>query len=76
MYMLLTIGCERVFFLKKLQEAMNNIPRENVIIAAGNFYCTLNHTVDRNHDEPHLYSAASESNTFPFTRRCVERIIS
>ncbi len=37
---------------------MNNIPHENVIIVAGNFYCTLNHTVDRNHHEPHLYSAA------------------
>ncbi len=26
---------------------MNNIPRENVIIVAGDFNCTLDHTVDR-----------------------------
>ncbi len=51
------IGYERVLFFLKLQEAMNNIPRENCIIVAGDFNCTLDHTVDRNHDEPHLNSA-------------------
>ncbi len=29
----------------------------SVIIMAGDFNCTLDHTVDRNHDEPHLNSA-------------------
>jgi len=36
---------------------MNHIPHENFIIVAGDFNCTLDHTVDRNHDEPHLNSA-------------------
>lgn len=54
MYMLPTLDMNEFYLFKKLQEAMNNIPRENCIIVAGDFNCTLDHTVDKNHDEPHL----------------------
>ncbi len=35
---------------------MNIIPCENVVIVAEDFNCTLDHTVDRNYEEPHLNS--------------------
>lgn len=43
------VGYERGLFFKKLQDAMINIPRDNLIIVAGDFNCTLDHIVDRNH---------------------------
>ncbi len=56
MYILPTLDANKFFFFK-LQEAMNIIPCENVVIVAEDFNCTLDHTVDRNYEEPHLNSA-------------------
>lgn len=45
---------------------MNNIPRDNCVVVAGDFICTLDHTFDRNHDEPRLNLAEALKKTIIF----------
>ncbi len=51
------IGAERVTFFKKLEVALSVVPQDRIIVVAGDFNCTLDHTLDRNHEEPHSHSA-------------------
>jgi len=51
------IGSERVDFFNKLKTALSDISHDRTIVLAGDFNCTLSHTLDRNHDEPHSQSA-------------------
>lgn len=51
------IGSDRVSFFEKLKIALSHIPFDRTIVLAGDFNCTLNHTLDRNHEEPHSKSA-------------------
>lgn len=51
------IGTERILFFEKLHTALNSVPQGRIIVLAGDFNCTLDHTVDRNHEEPHRPSA-------------------
>ena len=50
-------GQERCGFLKALSNALKSCPPDNVLILSGDFNSTLDHTLDRNHDEPHPQSA-------------------
>ncbi len=51
------IGAERVTFFKKLEVAVSVVPQDRITVVAGDFNCTLDHTLDRNHEEPHSHSA-------------------
>jgi len=51
------IGTERTLFFGKLHTALSSVPQDRFIVLAGDFNCTLDHTVDRNHEEPHSPSA-------------------
>ncbi|KAL1258995.1 hypothetical protein QQF64_009572 [Cirrhinus molitorella] len=51
------IGADRVTFFNKLEAALSVVPQDRVVVVAGDFNCTLDHTVDRNHEEPHSHSA-------------------
>ncbi len=46
------IGSERVIFFEKLKTALSHISQDRTIVLAGDFNCTLSHTLDRNHEEP------------------------
>lgn len=51
------IGTERTLFFGKLNTALTSVPQGRIIVLAGDFNCTLDHTLDRNHEEPHSHSA-------------------
>lgn len=51
------IGTERTFFFDKLNTALSNVQQGRIIVLVGDFNCTLDHTLDRNHEEPHSPSA-------------------
>ena len=51
------LGQERCVFFKALSDALKSCPPDNVLILSGDFNSTLDHTLDRNHDEPHPQSA-------------------
>jgi len=53
------IGQERIMFFKILYNALSQCPQENIIVLGGDFNCTVNPYMDRNHDEPHPPSADS-----------------
>ena len=46
-------GQERCVFFKALSDALKSCPPDNVLILSGDFNSILDHTLDRNHDEPH-----------------------
>ena len=50
-------GSDRSAFFEKLHEALKDCPQERIIVLAGDFNCTLDHQLDRNHEEPHPPSA-------------------
>lgn len=60
------VGFDRIECFRKLQEVIKGIPQERVIIVAGDFNCTVNHTVDRNHDEPHPKSSEALRNVLKY----------
>ncbi len=41
----------------KLSDALLQCPQVNVVFMQGDFNCTINSVLDRNHDEPHPLSA-------------------
>lgn len=51
------IGTERILFFEKLHTALSTVPQGRIIVLAGDFNCTVDHTLDRNHEEPHSLSA-------------------
>ncbi len=57
MFMLQIAVWERISFFKKLKDVISEIPNNRIIFLAGDFNCTLDYTMDRNHVEPHLHSA-------------------
>ncbi len=50
-------GRERIIFFEKLSDALSHCPQNNIIMLGGDFNCTLNQQLDRNHNEPHPSSA-------------------
>lgn len=42
---------------KKLSEAISDCLQDTIIVLGGDFNCTLDQAVDRNHEEPHPSSA-------------------
>lgn len=68
------IGSECVTVLKKkkkLEAALGDVPHDMTIFMAGDFNCTLDHTLDRNHEEPHSQLADVLRSC-----RCLERSFS
>lgn len=59
MCMLQMMAGSALFFKKKLSDALSHCPRDNIVILGGDFNCTLNQQLDRNHNEPHPSSAKS-----------------
>lgn len=53
------VGQERISFLKTLSDALLQCPQGNIVVLGGDFNCTINSYLDRNHDEPHHPSAES-----------------
>jgi len=49
-------GPERVYFIQKLSDALSSFEQEEYMFMGGDFNCTENHKVDRNHKEPHMAS--------------------
>lgn len=54
-----TVGHDRVSFFKILSDAILQCPRGNMIVLGGDFNCTIDSHLDRNHNEPHNSSAES-----------------
>lgn len=50
-------GRDRTIFFKKLMTALSDCPKDRIILVAGDYNCTLDHVLDRNHAEPHPGSA-------------------
>lgn len=48
-----TVGLERVCFLNKLADVMKDCDIEEHLFLGGDFNCTVNDRLDRNHQEPH-----------------------
>lgn len=51
-----TNGAERVTFLGKVDEALKSLGSEPLLFIGGDFNCTEDDKVDRNHIEPHIPS--------------------
>ncbi len=51
-----TSGSERVTFLKEIGVILNNCSSEEKLFLGGDFNCTVNDVIDRNHFEPHAAS--------------------
>lgn len=49
-------GNERISFFEKLSEAVSECSQDKIIVLGGDFNCTLDQAVDRNHEEPHACS--------------------
>ncbi len=50
------LGGERVSFLNKVRDAVENCKPEEYLFIGGDFNCTENDNIDRNHKEPHMES--------------------
>lgn len=50
------IGSERCDFLKELSEEMLKCSDDKIVVIGGDFNCTVDHNLDRNHEEPHFGS--------------------
>ena len=48
-----TVGAERILFFKKLREVLSDCAPEDFLFLGGDFNCTENALLDRNHAEPH-----------------------
>ena len=48
-----TYGTERKLFLEKIADELNRCNSEDYLFLGGDFNCTENATLDRNHAEPH-----------------------
>jgi len=48
---------EMEFFLGKLSDELMKYLQDNNVIIGGDFNCTVDHILDRNHEEPHPGSA-------------------
>ena len=51
-----TLGPERVLFLNAVNNILKNACTDDLLFLAGNFNCTENDNLDRNHSEPHSAS--------------------
>lgn len=51
------IGNERISFFENLSEAVSECCQDRIIVLGGDFNCTLDRAVDRNHEEAHSCSA-------------------
>ena len=51
-----TIGTERKLFLQKVNDVLNGCATEDYLFLGGDFNCTENAALDRNHAEPHPVS--------------------
>ena len=51
-----TIGTERKLFLQKINDVLNGCASEDFLFLGGDFNCTENAALDRNHAEPHPVS--------------------
>uniref|UniRef100_A0A674N027 exodeoxyribonuclease III n=1 Tax=Takifugu rubripes TaxID=31033 RepID=A0A674N027_TAKRU len=49
-------GAERKLFLEKINDVLNNLSSSDLLILGGDFNCTEDHVLDRNHIEPHPVS--------------------
>lgn len=47
------IGSERTLFFRKLKTALSDVLQDRIVVLAGEFNCTIDHTLDRKHEEPH-----------------------
>lgn len=52
-----TNGNERVFFLKNVNTILQNCSSGDFLFLGGDFNCTGNYRLDRNHMEPHFASS-------------------
>ncbi|KAJ4939590.1 hypothetical protein JOQ06_029034, partial [Pogonophryne albipinna] len=52
------VGAERLLFFEKLKHTLSTCDSEEYLFLGGDFNCTENPVLDRNHQEPH---AASKS---------------
>lgn len=50
------VGAERVLFLNKLNEILNDVDQDALLFLSGDFNCTEDEKLDRNHPEPHAPS--------------------
>jgi len=66
-----SVGQERVIFFGKLSDALLQCPQDNVVVMGGDFNCTINAFLDRNHDEPHPVSAGILKNLIDY-HDCVD----
>ena len=57
-----TNGNDRVVFLSSLSETLKDYGQEHFLLLGGDFNCTENDELDRNHSEPHVASKAAMSN--------------
>ncbi len=60
------VGQERKIFFKKLSDALSQCPQDNIVVIGGDFNCTINPDLDRNHDEPHPSSAEILKNVIDY----------
>lgn len=61
-----SVGQERVVFFGKLSDALLQCPQDNIVVMGGDFNCTINQFLDRNHDEPHPLSAGILNNLIDY----------
>lgn len=51
-----TKGSERVLFFKKVEAVLKGLNPQELLFIGGDFNCTANDKLDRNHIEPHAAS--------------------
>ena len=51
-----TVGPERVLLLNTINDILESLKPDNLLFFAGDFNCTENYALDRNHLEPHSAS--------------------
>ncbi len=62
------LGGERVLFLNKVRDAVENVKPEEYLFIGGDFNCTENDSIDRNHKEPHMESQRAFATNYKRTR--------
>jgi len=56
-----TVGQERLHFLDILSESLKKCISEGCVVIGGDWNCTINFTIDRNTEEPHIQSSSALS---------------
>ncbi len=57
-----TVGQERILFFYLLNETLKKCSSEGCVVIDGDWNCTINLTIDRNTEEPHIQSSSALSN--------------